>query len=370
MKYRLVSSLGWLLLAACASKGSPDGSQPDPSVRDLSTAAAATADASSAEPIASIVASAFASTPPAASDHLAGSTIQKDAAYLASPILKGRKSGSEDEAAAAAWLANELDTAKILAFLGTHVVPFKYGRSGDRKSANVVGVVEPMGADRKEVVVLGAHYDHLGEHGQKTYWGAEDNASGTAVVLAVARQLRERRGELGRPVVVAFFGSEETGLHGSTALVKAWDFKAHPISSMVNVDMIGRPLVDQPGVWLAGTVLGVVPDVDPDKAVGVLLPDPAPASLEPIVREACKANGIDAVLTKDLPDSIRPQIEDMAKGRSDHAPFENKKVPFVFFSSGESSDYHQPSDTADKLSPAVLESRARAILDTVIALSK
>lgn len=294
----------------------------------------------------------------------------KDIEWLAGPEQKGRRSGSEDEARAAAWIAKALDDAKIPKWEDQRVVPFTYSANAPKKSANVVGVIEPHGADRREVIVLGAHYDHLGERNGKVYYGAEDNASGTAVVLAIARALEARRGELGRRVVIAFFGAEEMGLHGSQAMVKTWDFKKHPVTAMVNVDMIGRPLVDQPALWLTARLFGVLSDVEPAKAVGVMLPDKASPELQKTVTDACAAHGIRAVYTSDLPDALRAKVEQIAKGRSDHAPFEEKNVPFAFFSSGESTDYHEPTDTPDRLTPSILEARARAILDVVIALSK
>jgi hypothetical protein len=327
------------------------------SASPVTSAASASASASAAS----------LGTPSLAAGPLAGDAIKRDAAYLAGPELHGRASGSPDEARAAAWLATELDLAHADAPLG-RVVPFTHGGT---KSKNILAVVGPKPLAELppgEVVVLGAHYDHLGVVGGATYWGAEDNASGAAVVLAVTRALVARRSELVRPVVVAFFGAEELGLFGSFELVKAWKFDRYPISTMVNVDMIGRSLVDQPGLWIAARALGVLSDVDPDHAVAALVPE-TNAPFVARVRAAAQAEGVRAVTIGDLPASLQASVLEMSRGRGDHYPFEKKGIPYVFFSSGESSDYHEPSDTADKLEPEILEARARVILRFVIECS-
>ncbi|MBL9022952.1 MAG: M20/M25/M40 family metallo-hydrolase [Myxococcales bacterium] len=249
---------------------------------------------------------------------------------------------------------------------GARTVPFRYARGS---SANVLGLVAPPASTKQGFVLVGAHYDHVGVRNGATYFGAEDNASGTAMVLGIARALAKRRAELDRPVIVAFFGAEEHGLHGSRAFVKGWKDNDHPISMMVNVDMIGRSLVDQPLLWLGARALGVLSDVDPDMAVGAVLAADDPSLKERVVA-ACEPEGVRAITADDLPPSLRPKVEEMSRGRGDHFPFEQNGIPFVFFSSGEATEYHQPTDTADKLEPAVLERRARAILRFILAESR
>jgi Zn-dependent M28 family amino/carboxypeptidase len=345
-----------LVLAALAACSSSSASS-NPS------ASASVAEAPSAAPSASAAASASAS---ARVDALTGSALHKDATFLASPEFRGRGSGSEDEARAATWLAEQLDAAKVDKAFGERVVPFKYSRG---KSANVVGMIGPEKSE-KGYVLVGAHYDHVGvDKKGNIYFGAEDNASGTAMVLGLARMLVERKAELDRSVIIAFFGAEEHGLHGSHAFAKKWPHKERPISMMINIDMIGRTLVDQPLLWLGARSLGILSDVDPETAVGALLTSKHPEVKSRVVA-ACEPEGVRAIIPDDLPPDIRKRVEDMSRGRSDHYPFELLGIPFVFFSSGESTDYHEPTDTADKLEPAVLERRARAILRLIVAESR
>ncbi len=347
--------LALVALAACSTGGTssaPTSGAP--------TTPAASAPSSAPRPEAS-------AAPLAPDDPLDGRSILRDATFLAEGSFRGRGSGTEDEARAGAWLVEQLDRAKVPKAWGQRTAPFDY--LGQRKSANVLGVVEPEAPGKPGVLVLGAHYDHVGVQRGQTYFGAEDNASGTAVVLAAARALMSRRAELGRTVVIAFFGAEEQGLHGSKAFMGAWPLAERPITLMVNVDMIGRSLVDQPLLWLGARALGVLSDVDPEEAVGAWVPD-AELELQARVRAACKAEGVTAITPSDLPPTLRKAVDEMSRGRGDHAPFERKGIPFVFFSSGESTDYHQPTDTADKLDASILGARARAIVRFVLEESR
>ncbi|MBI4955004.1 MAG: M20/M25/M40 family metallo-hydrolase, partial [Myxococcales bacterium] len=283
---------------------------------------------------------------------------------LAGPELAGRKAGSAGEAQARAYVAAELDRAGIAAppsgrsfelapVGGWEVVP---GTSG-----NVYGLVR--GRRKDAYVVLGAHLDHLGLVDGVLYPGAEDNASGVAVVLEVGRALQAHAAELEQSVVVALFGAEEIGMLGSQAYVREPPVPLAETTVMVNVDMIGRPLADQAGVSFALVPFGI----DPDEAVGVIGTEGRPA-LRAVVDEACRGAGIRPVAPEDFPAFIRDALNRVAKGRGDNASFERVGIPSVFFSSGESDDYHEPTDTPDRLDGAILAARAEAIYRAVVGL--
>lgn len=287
----------------------------------------------------------------------------RDITWLAAPEQKGRGSGTDDEARAREWLVFAL---KDLG-LEPDVMPFTLSRN--RKSANVVITLEPLTPGKKEAVFLGGHYDHVGVRDGEIYPGADDNASGTAIILAMVRELITKRAQIHRPIIVAFFGAEETGLHGSRALVAKWDFKKRPIHTMVNIDMVGRPLLDQPKIWLGAKLMGLLPGIDQDRGIGLVLPD-KPGELDKIARAACAEEGVQVVTVDDLPQNMRKQVDSMSRGRSDHDGFQKKGIPFLFFSSAESTDYHAPGDTADKIKPEIVERRARAFLRVVLKLAE
>ena len=156
--------------------------------------------------------------------------------YLASDSLRGRAAGSEDAAKAAAYIANQFEEIGIQPFFNDcWYQPFEqYGRS----YKNVVGVIpgnDPVLKD--EYIVIGAHYDHLGVRNEEVYNGADDNASGTATIIEMARILKQQQSNLKRSVIIAAFDAEEIGLHGSNYLSSKLD--PSKVKLMMSIDMVG-----------------------------------------------------------------------------------------------------------------------------------
>lgn len=282
---------------------------------------------------------------------------------LCSDDLAGRRAYSADEIAAADYLVAQMEAAGIGPYRGVRRHAFSVG---NLRSENVLGVVTCDGCDdADEYIVVGAHYDHMGQRPDGLYLGAEDNASGVAVVLEIGRALSSRRAELGRSVLLAFFGAEEVGLKGSRAMVR--DASLHPERwrAMVNVDMIGRKTADRGIFALPKSLAGI----DDDDSVGALGTSGRPA-FRTVVDEAFADEGLTVVAPEDLNPVLQRMVERIADGRGDSFSFERIGVPAIFFSSGESDDYHRPSDTPDKLEPELMARRARGILQTVVALSQ
>ena len=187
--------------------------------------------------------------------------------------------------------------------------------SDEIRAANVIGVLP--GTDpalAAETVVVGAHYDHLGRSDGVVYPGADDNASGTAVVLGLARSFAAAGGA-GRTLVFALFGAEELGLIGSRHYVNRPVVPLDRTVAMVNFDMVGR---------LQGRRLNVG-GADSGSRIRAVVSDAA--QLEGV--------GLD--------------VDGSPYGPSDHSRFYAAGVPVLFFYTGGHSDYHKPSDTADKL---------------------
>lgn len=186
----------------------------------------------------------------------------------------------------------------------------------------------------KEIIIISAHYDHLGTRDGQVFLGADDNASGVAMVLETARQLAAEKNRPKRSVAFVAFDLEERMLWGSR-----W-FAAHPpkpieqVKLFITADMIGRSLgnLPLPVVFVMGSERAPELRVALD-AVGV------PKGLE-----VCRL-GTDLVGT-----------------RSDYGPFRDREIPFLFFSTGEHPDYHTPRDTADKIDYAKASRIASVIL--------
>ena len=194
---------------------------------------------------------------------------------------------------------------------------------------NVIGILE--GSDpalKNETIVIGAHYDHLGRGGEgslaprsgEIHHGADDNASGTAGVLELARVLTAQRPRLKRTIVFIAFGGEEEGLLGSKYYV---DHPVVPLANtvaMINMDMIGRMKDRKLVIGGVGTAKEW--------------------------REIIAAGTADPVRSFDL------TLNEDGFGPSDHSSFYGKQIPVLFFWTGTHADYHKPSDTFEKINYA------------------
>jgi hypothetical protein len=202
--------------------------------------------------------------------------------------------------------------------------------------ATVNNVLAYLPGKTDEYVIIGAHYDHLGrgnfdslapsQIGQ-IHPGADDNGSGTAGVLELARLLAPQKGQLRRGILFMSFAGEELGLLGSAEWVKEPTRPLDKAVAMLNMDMIGR-IRDQK-IYIGGVGTGSTLKADVDKAA--------------------ENSG------------FKIEYSQGGYSSSDHTSFVSKKIPVLFFFSGLHSDYHKPSDTWDKINP---DSAAR-LLDVV-----
>ena len=234
---------------------------------------------------------------------------------------------------------------------------------------NVIGVLE--GSDRllkNEAIIVGAHYDHLGRGGEgslaprsgEIHHGADDNASGTAGVLELARLFVSQRPRPKRTIVFMCFSGEEEGLLGSSYYVN------HPIIplgntvAMINMDMIGR-MKDRKliigGIGTAKEWRDLIGSGNIAQAVKITA-----TSGMPVV----SANG-HPITNGDSTKAFDLTLQEDGYGPSDHSSFYSKQIPVLFFWTGTHSDYHKPSDTFDKINyqdeSRVLSLVARIIRD-------
>lgn len=195
----------------------------------------------------------------------------------------------------------------------------------ENRTGNVLGLVE--GSDpvlKNEVIVIGAHFDHLGHGGsnslyrgkeKKVHYGADDNASGTSGVLELAQKISAEKDKFKRSVLFICFSGEEEGLLGSAYFTKSELFKRFNITAMINMDMIGR-LKDNKLI-INGT-------------------------------------GTSSYWTKQL-DELNAKYNFTASykpdgfGPSDHSSFYSQGIPVLMFFTDLHSDYHTPEDTYDKI---------------------
>ena len=208
-------------------------------------------------------------------------------------------------------------------------------------TGNVIGMVE--GTDKKgEAVVVIAHYDHLGEKNKKIYYGADDNASGTAAVMEMAEAFSQAASDGHRPErTIVFIGvsGEEQGLYGSRFYSENPVIPLDSTFACVNIDMIGRanPRIREGPDYISGY-----------------------AYVSEDILEVSRKNS--TLLAPGLADSMA--FRSHVRGGSDHYYFAEHGIPSLFYFEGIHKDYHEPTDTPDKILYDRMEQIVRIIFAT------
>ncbi|MBL7850416.1 MAG: M20/M25/M40 family metallo-hydrolase [Cyclobacteriaceae bacterium] len=263
--------------------------------------------------------------------------------FLASDELQGRGTGTEGEKLAANYLVSQFKKLKLKPYGDnkTYLQTFDFkggihGTGEPGKASNIVGFLD-NGAPT--TVVIGAHYDHLGTGTQgssldpnpagKIHNGADDNASGVAGLLELARYYKTNKVKEKNNFLFICFSGEELGLHGSDYFVEHPTMELGKINFMINLDMVGRLDPKNGGLAVSGS--GTSP------------------GWEPLLK---------SLSTPEVPITT----DSSGTGPSDHTKFYLKKIPVLHFFTGSHSDYHKPSDDADKIN---YEGEV-AVLNTII----
>ncbi len=260
-------------------------------------------------------------------------SLRKNVAYLTDSSMLGRGAGSEQEKRAAAYLYDQLLDAGVIMLTPETGEDFYIVQNGDTlHSQNVIGIVEGYDPKlRNEYVVVGAHYDHLGtsvlkrdgKEVEQIYYGADDNASGVATLIEVARQVASQHFMFRRSVIFALFGAEELGMMGSWYFLNRSFRHTDDIVAMINLDMVGR----------SGR----------DNTMQVYTADANVEMMEIINWLSGRAL------------SIAPKYTPTDYFPSDHRNFYQKGIPVALFTSGTHRDYHTVRDTPDKLDYSQME---------------
>jgi Tol biopolymer transport system component len=233
---------------------------------------------------------------------------------------------------------SSFDLRNISTTLTTEVLKIK------KQTQNVVATLSIPGGNDREHVIVGAHYDHLGYGGEgsgslepsknEIHNGADDNASGTAAMIEIARHLASIKGLLHRDIVFIGFSGEEMGLLGSAHYTRAPSLPIDGAITMVNLDMVGR--LKNGKLTVQGTGTSTLWDS--------------------LVHSFNRDSIFNLSLVKD------------GFGPSDHASFYLKNIPVLFFFTGVHEDYHKPSDDFDKLNTAGLEQIVKYSVRLVTAI--
>ena len=266
--------------------------------------------------------------------------IIEDVSYLADDKLEGRKTGTEGEKKAAEYIANRFKSLGLEG-RGTngYFQDFTFKPKKDPHSEvkftetnsdstitgrNILGFLDN---NSSQTIVIGAHFDHLGRGSEGSLYrgedkaihnGADDNASGVAVMLNLASKLKETN--KGNNYLFMAFSGEEMGLLGSNYFVKNATIDTDSINYMLNMDMVGRLKADSTlAVYGTGT--------------------------SPIFKHVVTATN----------DNFKIVEHESGVGPSDHTSFYLNDIPVLHFFTGQHEDYHKPSDDSDKLNYAGMD---------------
>jgi Zn-dependent M28 family amino/carboxypeptidase len=270
--------------------------------------------------------------------------LLQDIKYLASPELEGRKPLSEGSLKAQTLIKERFASLGMSTQYPDYTQYFDFHNQREGKlyenAANIVGFIP--GSNTEKLIVIMAHYDHLGRQGEKLFLGADDNASGTAAVMAIAAYFSENRPS--HSMMFVALDAEEMGHQGAKALVADFPFALERVVLNINMDMISRNEDNE--IYAVGTYHSPF--------------------LKPLISKVSAGRSPKLLFGHDDPDTGR---SDWTRA-SDHAQFHDKGIPFIYFGVEDHEDYHRPTDTFENIQPEFYTDAVELILDIIIALDK
>jgi len=260
-----------------------------------------------------------------------------DLQALSADSLQGRKACSVGSKKAQAYILTAFQQSHLQAFNGNYKQIFSFSANGVEcnEATNLVGYIS---GDSSGCIVLSAHYDHLGVVNGKTYYGADDNASGVAAMLAFIKYFTQNKPR--HTLVFAIFDAEEAGLLGAKAFLNNLPFEKKRLALNVNLDMVSRNAQNE--LYAAGAKHYPF--------------------LKPYLEQTAKISAVKLLLGHDHGLGF-----DNWTYSSDHAPFHEAGIPFVYFGVEDHADYHQPTDTFANIDPPFFFNAAATILAAVLA---
>lgn len=281
------------------------------------------------------------------------SNIKEDVSFLADDALEGRQTGTDGEVKAAEYIAKRFESLGLsgkgttgyfqeFSFLPKtdphKEVEFTTNQDGTITGRNVIGFLDNKA---ENTIIIGAHFDHLGYGGEGSLYrdsikavhnGADDNASGTAVMLDLARKLKGIN--TNNNYLFMAFSGEEMGLLGSNYFVKNPTIDTKAVSYMINMDMVGRLKQDSTlAVYGVGT--------------------------SPMFKQVLNAHN----------DKFKLIENESGVGPSDHTSFYLADIPVLHFFTGQHEDYHKPGDDSEKLNYDGMEKISAYIFDVITDLN-
>lgn len=280
-------------------------------------------------------------------------TLLNDVRVLAHDSLMGRLVGTVGGEKARTFLTRRMTSIGLDPVGPSLLHNFSYqgGRAGGAaagappvEAVNLIGMVKGR-TNPGRFIVLTAHYDHVGERNGDVFNGADDNASGTGALLALAAWFRKNPPE--NSIIFAALDAEEQGLRGAREFV---DRPPVPIDSVVmnvNMDMVGRNAAGE--LYAAGTLHYPF--------------------LKPYIETLQPGARVKLLMGHDNVPPGGSRSDDWTNA-SDHGPFHSKGIPFIYFGVEDHPDYHRPTDEFERLLPGFYVNAVETILDAVLLFDK
>ena len=262
-----------------------------------------------------------------------------DIKILSADDMQGRLVGTEGNAKARVYITNRLADMAVPAFEGDYNHPFSITRrNGD--VVNGINIISSIKGEIDSTIVISAHYDHLGVRDSLIFNGADDNASGTGGLLAIADYFSKVKPR--HTLIFAAFDAEEGGLNGARAFVQD-SILLEKVKLNVNMDMISNN--DRNEIYAVGTYH--YPFLKP-------------------VLETVETGELTLSFGHDTPDL---GYNDWTMS-SDHGPFHEKGIPFVYFGVEDHEHYHKATDEFETIPQEFYKKSVQLILNAIIELDK
>lgn len=267
--------------------------------------------------------------------------LMADIQTLSSEKYEGRKTGTAGNKLAADYIIKRFNDIGLRSYQQnfTHPFTFKTRQNEDKQGNNLIGYVK---GKSDKVIVISAHYDHVGTNGTDIYYGADDNASGVGALLAFGEYFKKNKPK--HTLLFIAFDAEESGLRGATSFVKEPTVPKEKIVLNINMDMIAHN--DKSELYASGTYKN--------------------PSLKTIIEGEDKNTGIKILFGHDFPNT---GSEDWTM-QSDQGPFAKENIPFIYFGVEDHKDYHKPTDTFANINQDFYYGASTAILKSIIKLDK
>lgn len=274
--------------------------------------------------------------------------IKSNIEFLANENLEGRFPGTDGEIRAANYIASKFEEYGLTKINDTYFQNFSFNlpsspheevkfNQGSSSKINAINVIGYINNKSNFTVIIGAHYDHIGYGGQysldrgvnEIHNGADDNASGTSMLINLAKKLKQRNNSRYNYLFIAF-SAEELGLLGSKYFVNSSLFNQSSYNYMINLDMVGR--------------------LNESKELSIF---------------GVGTSSIFRQVINSLNEEFKLNLVNDGTGPSDHTSFYNKELPVLFFHTGSHENYHRPTDDVENINYQGIEEISNYVFNII-----